>query len=500
MGNSGSRDIPEKRVADEALRKNEEHYRLLFDNAGEAIISHDSELILTDINRIGCELIGYGREELLGKNILELGILHPDDVENAANTIRRHFDGEDITEAEYTFIRKDGAERLVTVTNASIRDPDGNLQSITNICRDVTEERRVEEALRRTQFTVDHSADSVFWVTSTGKIIFANDEACRRRGYTREEILSLTIFDINDSFAADNDLWESCVERIQREGHFAIEYRHRTKGGEVFPVEAMLNFFGLDGDWLFVANVRDITDRKAAEEALKRTNEELDGYAHIVSHDLKGPLTAAGTAIDVIKTMRERPPTDDVLVKVNEMLDIVARGVSRATTMTEDLLTLAQVGQSSATHEPVNISEVVRSILQEKEAPLEERDGRVSVDDDLGVAGMDPTHAYQLFANLVGNAIKYNDSDNPEMRISRLVEAGPGRLRYAVRDNGPGIPDGEMENIFLPFHKGAGSTGTGIGLSIVDKVVKLYGGQIRAYNGGGACFEFTLPIYSSQGP
>src|SRR5664280_7157 len=164
MGNSGSRNITEKQEAEEALRKSEEHYRLLFDNAGEAIISHDSELILTDINRIGCELIGYSREELVGKNILELGILHPEDVENAANTIRRHFDGEDITEAEYTFIRKDGAERLVTVTNASIRDPDGNLQSITNICRDVTEERRIEEALRQTQFTVDQSADSVFWV------------------------------------------------------------------------------------------------------------------------------------------------------------------------------------------------------------------------------------------------------------------------------------------------------------------------------------------------
>ena len=123
----------DRHAAEEALRKSEEHFRLIFDNAGEAIISHDSELILTDINRIGCELIGYSREELVGKNILELGILHPEDVENAANTIRRHFDGEGITEAEYTFIRKDGAERFVTVTNASIRDPDGNVQSITNI-------------------------------------------------------------------------------------------------------------------------------------------------------------------------------------------------------------------------------------------------------------------------------------------------------------------------------------------------------------------------------
>lgn len=68
---------------------------------------------------------------------------------------------------------------------------------------------------------------------------------------------------------------------------------------------------------------------------------------------------------------------------------------------------------------------------------------------------------------------------------------------YLVRDNGPGIPERDMEDVFLPFHKGANSTDTGIGLSIMDRVVRLYGGEVRAYNDGGACFEFTLPVYSS---
>jgi signal transduction histidine kinase len=109
---------------------------------------------------------------------------------------------------------------------------------------------------------------------------------------------------------------------------------------------------------------------------------------------------------------------------------------------------------------------------------------------------MDPTHAYQVFSNLIGNAIKHNDSENPEIRISRLVEAGPGRFRYLVRDNGPGISEGAEADIFLPFHKGPNSTGTGIGLSMVHKVVRLYGGEVRAYNDGGACLEFTLPMQS----
>ena len=168
----------------------------------------------------------------------------------------------------------------------------------------------------------------------------------------------------------------------------------------------------------------------------------------------------------------------------------------KSAALIDDLLALAEAGAAPGELEAVDISEVVRSVLKDKEELLKDHGERVSVDDDLGVAATDPTHAYQVFSNLVGNAIKYNDSENPEIRISRLGEAETGRLRYLVGDNGPGIPEADMEDIFLPFHKGAGSTDTGIGLSIVEKVVRLYGGEIRAYNENGACFEFTLPIQS----
>ena len=103
-----------------------------------------------------------------------------------------------------------------------------------------------------------------------------------------------------------------------------------------------------------------------------------------------------------------------------------------------------------------------------------------------------------LLINLVGNAIKHNDSENPEIHISNLGENEQGRLLYLVRDNGHGIPEQLLETVFAPFVKGQGGD-SGIGLAIADKVVRLYGGEIRAYNDDGACFEFSLPVHSSQG-
>jgi len=251
----------------------------------------------------------------------------------------------------------------------------------------------------------------------------------------------------------------------------------------------------IGGETVVKGTVRDITERKVAEKALLRANKELEGYAQTVSHDLKGPLTSITLAASTLGRLLPKGFATEGS-EITDLLRILDSNVWKSAALIDDLLAFAEAGQTPKTLETVDISEVVRSVLKEKKELIEERGVQVSVDDDLGVAVMDPTHAYQMFSNLVGNAVKHNDCENPEIRISCLVETRPGRLRYLVRDNGPGLPDEEMEDIFLPFHKGGNSTGTGIGLSIVDKVVRLYDGEVRAYNGSGACFEFTLPIQS----
>ena len=120
--------------------------------------------------------------------------------------------------------------------------------------------------------------------------------------------------------------------------------------------------------------------------------------------------------------------------------------------------------------------------------------GPVKVGDDLGSVRANPTHIYQIFANLISNAIKHNDNENPVIEVSCLGDDEEGLHRYLIRDNGSGIPPEDLGRIFLPFVRG--KTGeTGIGLTTVEKIVAVYSGEIRAYNDNGACFELTLKDY-----
>ena len=239
---------------------------------------------------------------------------------------------------------------------------------------------------------------------------------------------------------------------------------------------------------------RDITERKRKEEEVQRINVELEGFAHTVSHDLRGPLTVITLASHNLREVLKLPRTDENELEIEELTEMIGSSVDRSSGLIEDLLTLAESGQAPSEVSDVDVGEIVERVLEERAGDIEEKEITVKVDDDLGQVMANPTQTYQLFSNLIGNAIKHNDSRKPVIEVSYLGDDELGAHRYLVRDNGSGVPPEELDKIFIPFFKG--ETGeTGIGLSTVEKIVKVYGGEIRAYNDNGACFEFTLTDY-----
>jgi signal transduction histidine kinase len=232
---------------------------------------------------------------------------------------------------------------------------------------------------------------------------------------------------------------------------------------------------------------------------LELANVELDGFARTVSHDLKGPLSALVLAVETMRDLLAEPRSEAVDHDLEEIGDIISRNVGRSVSMVNDLLALAEAELEPTDLSPVPVRTVVDAVLDERRGFLEEYNVEILCDDDMGTVVANETHLYQIFTNLIGNALRHGLSDKTRITIRYLGEVDPGGHRYLVRDNGPGIPPESMERIFIPFFK-EGSTGdTGIGLATVKKVVELYGGEITAFCDGGACFEFTLFDYPAAG-
>jgi PAS domain S-box-containing protein len=236
----------------------------------------------------------------------------------------------------------------------------------------------------------------------------------------------------------------------------------------------------------------DITDLKRKEEELSYLTAELDSYAHTVSHDLRSPLSAIAIANALIKEDFSDVMTEAVRANLTETADTIDRNLSRAYALIDNLLALAEAGREPTKVKEVDVSDTVREILAERAPEISNKGVNVFVEEDLGVVKAHPLHIYQVFTNLIGNAIKHNTSSEPAVTITYLGKDSGGVSRYKVCDNGPGVPESEIETIFMPFTKSGDTSDTGVGLSIVKKIVEVYGGNIRAYNDNGACFEFTL--------
>jgi signal transduction histidine kinase len=247
---------------------------------------------------------------------------------------------------------------------------------------------------------------------------------------------------------------------------------------------------------------REGLERKVEERTaeLARSNLELDGYAHTVSHDLRGPLASIELAASMLTDMLKDEQQQDAREQMSEVLDQLRKSTDRSFSLVDELLALAEAGRHPAAVEKVDVGDMVAQVLLERAQVMEARGARVILDDGLGTLLASPTHMYQLFSNLITNAIKHNDSPEPVVEVRRLEEDEGGGLRYQVADNGPGVADEDFPRIFEPFFKGKGGE-TGVGLATVQKIVQQYGGTISACNeeGGGACFEFVLHDYEAPG-
>ncbi len=236
----------------------------------------------------------------------------------------------------------------------------------------------------------------------------------------------------------------------------------------------------------------EITERKKAEQALKRSNENLEQFAYVASHDLQEPLRMMASFSELLERRYKNRLDSDA----DEFIGFIVDGAKRMQKLINDLLAYSRIGRPGTAYQDIDCNNTLAKVISSMINSIEEK-GAVITNDELPVLPGIESEFIQLFQNLIGNAVKFHGNDSPRVHIS--AERQPGHWLFSVKDNGIGIESQYKDKIFLIFqrlHARGEYPGTGIGLSICKKIIESRGGRIwvESESGKGSVFYFTIPI------
>jgi PAS domain S-box-containing protein len=332
-----------------------------------------------------------------------------------------------------------------------------------------------------------------------GNFIEVNDAAVNILGYTREEFLTKTPLDL---FAPTNkeEVPEFMAE-LQKKGYTTFESVTITKNGKQIPVEVSVHTFKLGEKMVSLAIARDITERKKSENELKamvkkleRSNDELQRFAYVASHDLQEPLRTISSFTQLLERRYKKQLDHDA----DEFMGYIVEASQRMQRMILDLLEYSRVSTKSEEFKLVNSEIVLNRVIDGLKNLIEETNAKIT-HDPLPAVMADENQLYRVFQNIIANAIKFRkENETPEIHISAPIDKNKNEYIFSFSDNGIGIEPQYFDRIFTIFqrlHTVEEYTGSGIGLSISKKIIECHGGRmwVESEFGKGSIFYFTLP-------
>jgi PAS domain S-box-containing protein len=388
-----------------------------------------------------------------------------------------------------------------------------------------------EEELQLNKFLIDRAADAVFWVDSEARFLYVNAAACCMARYSREELLSMTMHDVNPDFSVE--VWLEHWRTIKQQGFLTFESLHRTEGWS-FPVEITVSYLEDHGKEYGCIFVRDITKRKQAEVGLHRANEALEyrvqqrtaelrnaneqlcreireirqvleqekelgeqraHFASMVSHEFRKPLHIISFSTSLMKLYSHQWTEEKKL----QYLDRIQTAVEQLSQLMDEVLIIGRSDAGKLTFEPkaLDLDQFCRNLVAELQ--LSDSSQHTVTFKNLGdcsTACVDEKLLQPILTNLLDNAIKYSPvGSTVDLALSCL----DGEVIFQIKERGIGIPAADQQRLFEPFYRGKNVgdiAGSGLGLAVVKKLVDINGGQICVASevGAGTTFTITLPL------
>jgi len=499
------RNISVRKEAEAHLARMEGRYRGLLEAAPDAMVVVNLNGAIVLLNVQAEKQFGYRRDELLGQqvtNIIPTGFAE----RLVADALRSDEDA--LTQKigagiELSARRKDLSEFPIEIMLSPLESSEGTL--VTAAIRDISLRKKAEALLARMEGRyrglLEAAPDGMVVVDQAGTIVLLNVQAEKQFGYHRDELLGQQVTNIIPKGFAERliaDDLRSQEDAAAQQIGTGIELSARRKDGNEFPIEIMLSPLESSEGTLVTAAIRDITKRRQAEEELlqsldelRRSNEELEQFASIASHDLQEPLRMVSSYTQLLG---ERY-TGKLDADADQFIEFAVDGAKRMQRLIQDLLAYSRVGTRGGELLEVSSEEALEQAIFNLEGAIEHSGAEVT-HDPLPMVRVDGVQFVQLLQNLIGNGIKYQKAGTPKVHIS-AVKSDNGRWMFSVTDNGLGIASEYFEKIFGMFqrlHKRDEYAGTGIGLAICKKIVERHGGRITVESqvGHGSTFGFTL--------
>lgn len=361
--------------------------------------------------------------------------------------------------------------------------------------------RALTESEETFRSAMQHAAIGMALVAPNGRWLKVNKSLCLMLGYSEQELLALDFQEITHPDDAENDLVYIEKMLVHDLNAYQMEKRYIHKSGAVIWVMLNVSLVWLDEKLpkYFIAQIQNISDRKKYEEAnnkllvaLEKSNKELESFAYVASHDLQEPVRMINGFVDIILTEKQQIIDEET----KEYLKIVHSAGERIKNVVQDLLTYSRVSNNSVTLNEFDLNDTFKEVLENLNILITEHKAEISVELLPHIKG-NSIQIMRLIQNLLSNAIKYQPPGNTpkiQIHVSDLNES----WEIAIEDNGLGIPENQLNEIFKPFkrlHSWDKIKGSGLGLAICKKIVELHQGSLTVSSspGKGSTFFIKLP-------
>ena len=366
---------------------------------------------------------------------------------------------------------------------------------VTRLEKQLSIIKKHEEKLTLIKYFMDQSTDSIEVTDIAGRLLYINQRGADLLEDSVENLLGKYIYDIDNKMRGESS-WHRIIDSFKDNKQLTFNRLQKFKNGNSLLMEIVLNKIEINETPYIMGVSRYISDRKKAEkerehfvEKLREMNKELEDFAYIISHDLKAPLRGIST----LASWLSEDYKDSLDKEGKELLQLLNRRVSRMYSLIDGVLMYSRIGRTKKRNKQLDTNIILAEVIESLEIPT---GFEVIVNSNLPVIFNDDTQIRQVFQNFISNAIKYNDKGQNGKVIVRSKDLS-SHWQFCIADNGPGIPAKYHDKIFQIFQtlqRRDDFESTGVGLTIVSKIIKNNGGKIwvESTEGQGTEFYFTI--------